>query len=78
MVIHQQQHPSPSGTPRPRQPLKVAVPEAAVHEAPYFPDKEMADFLSTLGVGVGELEELEELGVVNMNDIYEMFFVVVR
>jgi len=24
---------------------KVAVPEAAVHEAPYFPDKETADFL---------------------------------
>lgn len=25
---------------------KVAVPEAAVHEAPYFPDKEMTDFLA--------------------------------
>jgi len=40
----------------------VAVPEAAVHEAPYFPDKEMTDFLASLGGMLGELGELGELG----------------
>ena len=34
----------------------MAVPEAAVHEAPFFPDKEMTDFLAKLG---GTLERWE-------------------
>lgn len=38
--------------------LKVAVPEAAIHEAPYFPDKEMTDFLASLGGMLGGLGEL--------------------
>lgn len=41
-------------------PTQVAVPEAAVHEAPYFPDKETADFLEKLGMNLFFLVQSSE------------------